>query len=353
MRDETGGFEGLRAESLTSGLEGLRIGLCNSKLQNRGKPPDRYSPDEKIKYAIAKYVSTHRLSSKYQALVNTMDGIKILTKVEETLRDPRWTEAMKWDAKWVFTIKHKADGTIDRYKARLETFAPVAKMNTIRVLLSLAANFDWPLKQFDVKNVFLHGDLEIEVYMELPPGGEKVTLVIIYVDDMVVTGDDTEEMGRLQEYLSSDFEMKDLGGLKYFLGIEVARSCDDITYVVSVVSQFMHSLSKDHMVAVMRILSYLKGAPGKGLIFRKHRHMEVKGYIDADWARNITDKRSTSGYFTFVAGNLVTWRSKKQNVVARSTAEAEYNGMAQGICELLWLKILLTEIGFKPRGAML
>ncbi|KAB2595517.1 hypothetical protein D8674_030967 [Pyrus ussuriensis x Pyrus communis] len=326
MRDETGGLEGLRAKSLTSGLEELKaeglfedsaqIGLCSSKLQNRGKPPDRYSPDEKIKYAIVKYVSTHRLSSKYQALVNTMDGIKIPTKVEETLQDPGWTEAME-------------------------------------PMLSLAANFDWPLKQFDVKNAFLHGDLEIEVYMELSLGGEKVTLLIIYVDDMVVTGDDIEEMERLQEYLSSEFKMKELGGLKYFLGIEVARSCDDIAYVVSVVSQFMHSPSEDHMAAVMRILSYLKGAPRKGLIFRKHRHMEVKGYIDADWARNITDRRSTSGYFTFVAGKLVTWRSKKQNVVARSTTEAEYSGMAHGIYELLWLKILLTEIGFKPRRAML
>ncbi|CAN6698728.1 unnamed protein product [Malus baccata var. baccata] len=246
--------------------------------------------------------------------------------------------------------------------------------------------------------------------------GGKVTLLIIYVDDMVVTGDDTEEIKRLQGYLSSEFEMKDLGGLKYFLGIEVARSRDgiylsqrkyvldllsetgmlackpvetpivqnhhlaiyqdqvptnkeryqrlvgrliylsltrpDIAYAISIVSQFMHAPSEDHMAAVMRILSYLKGAPGKGLIFRKHGHMEVKGYTDADWAGNITDRRSTSGYFTFVAGNLVTWRSKKQNVVARSTAEAEYRGMAHGICELLWLRILLTEIGFKPQGSM-
>ena len=60
-----------------------------------------------------------------------------------------------------------------------------------------------------------------------------------------------------------------------------------------------------------------------------------------------------SGYFTFVAGNLVTWRSKKQNVVARSSAEVEYKGMAHGICELLWLWILLTEIGFKPKGSMM
>jgi hypothetical protein len=83
--------------------------------------------------------------------------------------------------KWVFTIKHKADGSVEWYKARLvakgftqtyeidyeETFAPIAKMNSIRVLLFIVANLNWPLHQFDVKNAFLHGDLKEEVYMEI------------------------------------------------------------------------------------------------------------------------------------------------------------------------------------------
>lgn len=80
--------------------------------------------------------------------------------------------------------------------------------------------------------------------------------------------------------------------------------------------------------------------------------MIIEGYTDADWAGSIMDRRSTSGYFTFVGGNLVTWRSKKQKVVARSSAEAEFRGMAQGVCELLWIRNLLSDLGFKPRQSM-
>ena len=106
----------------------------------------------------------------------------------------------------------------------------------------------------------------------------------------------------------------------------------------------MHSPCEEHFEAVFRILRYLKATPEKGLFFGKNQQRGIEVYIDADWAGLITDRRSTSGYCTFIWGNLVTWRSKKQSVVARSSAEAEFRSMAQGECEVLWLKRVLEEL---------
>ena len=94
----------------------------------------------------------------------------------------------------------------------------------------------------------------------------------------------------------------------------------------------MNSPQESHQEAVLRILRYSKSAPGKGLLFTKHDHLRVEAYTDANWAGSITNRRSTSGYCTFIGGNLVTWRNKKPNVVAGSSAEAEFKAMAQGIC---------------------
>lgn len=471
---------------------------------NRNVLPKRYREDG---YAISNYTSTEGLSNLVQTFTKELSKIRVPNTVGEALQDSRWVEAMEtemkalettktWNlvelpngkktvgCKWVFSVKYDATGKVERYKARLvakgytqtygidfqETFSPVAKLNTVRVLLSFAANFDWPLHQFDVKNAFLHGDLEEEIYMDLPPGYShqhtkklvcklerslyglkqsprawfgrfckamksynynqsdsdhtlffkhrqgKVTILIIYVDDMIITGDDTMEIKWLEQRLSQEFEMKDLGGLKYFLGIEVLRSnagislsqrkytldllaevgmldCKptdtptipnlkfednpedpkvnqeayqklvgkliylshtrpDIAYAVSMVSQFMHDPRKQHMDAVMRVLRYLKKTPGKGIQFRKNGHLEIWGYTDADWAGDRIDRKSMSGYFTFVGGNLVTWRSKKQNVVALSSAEAEFRGMSKGLCELLWLRKLMNELKCGPKEEM-
>ena len=106
----------------------------------------------------------------------------------------------------------------------------------------------------------------------------------------------------------------------------------------------MHSLGLEHFETAYRILKYLKGSLGKGLLFEKNSHLQVKVHTEADWAGSLTDKRSTSSYCTFVGGNLVTWRSKKQNVVVRSSAEAEFRSVAHGICEVLWIKRILDEL---------
>jgi hypothetical protein len=224
----------------------------------------------------------------------------------------------------------------------------------------------------------------------------------------VITGNDIKEIAGLKHHLAHEFEVKDLGHLRYFLGVEVSRgpkgmfltqrkyvldllketgmngskpaatpieqnhrlSSDagnlvnrecyqrlvgkliylshtrpDIAFAVSVVSQFMHNPRTAHLDAVNRILRYLKGCPGKGLLYTKQGNLQIECYTDADWAGSLDDRRSTSGYCAFVGGNLVSWRSKKQNVVARLTAEAEFRSMAHGLCELLWLHILLTELG--------
>ncbi|KAL5725033.1 Beta-galactosidase 8 [Ranunculus cassubicifolius] len=236
-----------------------------------------------------------------------------------------------------------------------------------------------------------------------------IIILCVYVDDIVITGSDEEGMTVLKSHLATNFMTKDLGKLKYFLGIEVARTKDginlsqrkyvldlltetgylgckpvetpmdvnrklsieegelladvegyrrlvgkliyltitrpDISFAVGVVSQFMHSPRGPHMDAVIRILRYLKHAPGRGVLYRVNGHLNVEGYTDADWAGSHSDRRSTTGYCTFFGGNLVTWKSKKQNVVARSSAESEYRAMANTTCELVWIRNLLKELG--------
>ncbi len=124
----------------------------------------------------------------------------------------------------------------------------------------------------------------------------------------------------------------------------------DISYIVSIVSQFMTSPRVLHMNAVMRILKYLKNAPGHGLFYRSFGHLRIEGYTDTNWARSPSNRKSNTGYCTFIGGNLVTWRSKKQSVVARSSTEAEYRAMAHTTCELTWLRTVLQEFGLLIQG---
>ena len=138
-----------------------------------------------------------------------------------------------------------------------------------------------------------------------------------------------------------------VGKLNY---LTMTRS--DISFAVSVVSQFLNSPRESHWDAVVRILRYIKSSPGRGLIYQSRGHTDIIAYTDADWAGCPSDRRSTSGYCVLIGGNLISWKSKKQSVVARSSAEAEYRAMALATCELIWLKQLLSELSFCTIGSM-
>ena len=118
----------------------------------------------------------------------------------------------------------------------------------------------------------------------------------------------------------------------------------DIAYTVSVISQFMHDPREINLHTTYRVLHYLKAHLGKGILFKKTSDIALAIYTSADFVRSPLDKWSTIGNCTFLGGNLVSWRSKKQNAVARSSAEAEFRAMAAGVCVLLWVKIILEDL---------
>ena len=121
----------------------------------------------------------------------------------------------------------------------------------------------------------------------------------------------------------------------------------DVAYSVSIVSPFMSSPTIVYWKALRQILCYLKGAPGRGLFYSNHEYTNIKYFSDANWAGSKVDRRLTTGFCIFIGGNLVSWRSKKQNVVSRSNAELEYRAMTQYVSEVIWIRQLLNAIGHK------
>ena len=109
----------------------------------------------------------------------------------------------------------------------------------------------------------------------------------------------------------------------------------DIANTVGVLNQFLYAPQACHMHAFNRVLRYLKETNGRGLLFKRHGGLGLQVYTDADYAGSQLDRRSTTGYNTYLGGNLITWRSKKQNVVAHSSAKAEFRALAQSLCEAL------------------
>ncbi|KAI5355901.1 hypothetical protein L3X38_008796 [Prunus dulcis] len=242
------------------------------------------------RYPLHRYVFYTQLSHAHRTFVSNISHLVEPANYAQASQDPKWLAAMSseikalednrtWSlvplplghrpigCKWVYKIKYHSDGTIVRYKARLvakgftqregidykETFAPVAKLITVRCLLSIAAVHDWPLHQMDVQNAFLHGDLLEEVYMLPPlgycrPGEQMVCRLHKSLYGLkqasrtwfrrfssaikTLVSNNLEPITRnsnLKQFLNGCFRIKDLGLLKYFLGVEAARSKDGIS----------------------------------------------------------------------------------------------------------------------------
>lgn len=366
--------------------------------------------------------------------------------------------------RWVFTPKMKPDGELDKLKARLvakgydqeegidylETFSPVVRTATIRMILDVATAKDWKLKQLDVSSAFLHGELKEPVFMMQPPGfvdparpdyvckltkalyGLKQTprawfdtfshylidygfvcsksdpslftyrnngkslVLLLYVDDILLTGSDESIVEDLLVSLNKRFSMKDLGPPKYFLGIEIqsyhggmflhqsayARAIlhaasmteckpmptplpqtidnlnselfpeptyfrslagklqyltitrPDIQFAVNFVCQRMHQPTIVDFGLLKRILRYIKVTMNLGLHIKKNQDMSLTAYCDSDYGGCKETRRSTTGFCTMMGPNLLSWSAKRQSTVSKSSTEAEYRVLTATALEI-------------------
>ncbi|CAL2261909.1 unnamed protein product [Prunus armeniaca] len=402
------------------------------------------------RYPLSNFISYHRYTLANLAFITHLSHSVEPRSFSEANSDPNWQQAMSselqalesnhtWTltplppgkhpigCRWVYKIKHNSDGSIEQYKAQLvakgytqtkgvdfhDTFSPIAKLVTIRNLLALVAASSWPLHQLDVHNVFLHGNIHEEIYMTPPPGlqrqgenlskadyslftcerGKSFIALLIYVDDILITGNNLGAINSLKRFLHTRFRIKDLGDLKFFLGIEVSRSKKGISisqrkYTIDIPkdsgflgvrpvlfpkeqnlklsntcellkdpakyrSTFMHEPRKPHMEVALRILKYLKNTPGQGLFFPAQNDLRLRAYCDSNWGGCPTTRRSTTGCCVFLGNSLISWRSKRQKTVSLSSAEAKYRVMTGTCCELTWLRSLLRDLQLPHWKAMI
>ncbi|KAK9038646.1 hypothetical protein V6N11_023503 [Hibiscus sabdariffa] len=171
----------------------------------------------------------------------------------------------------------------------------------------------------------------------------KMTQAKLASTPLIVTSKLTKDEGSLIE---------DARGFRSIVGalLYLNHTRPDIAFAVNKVAQFMHAPREAHWEAVKRILKYLNGTLNFGLVFRCDKlETGLVAFADADWGSNLNDRRSISGYCVYLGNNLVSWGSKKQKSVSRSTTEAEYRSVADVVSEIVWLKALLTDMGVTMR----
>ncbi|GJX84836.1 putative ribonuclease H-like domain-containing protein [Tanacetum coccineum] len=347
--------------------------------------------------------------------------------------------------KWVYRNKKDERGIVVRNKARLvaqgytqeegidydEVFAPVARIEAIRLFLAYASFKDFVVYQMDVKSAFLYGKIEEEVYVCQPPGFEDpefpdrvykvekalyglhqaprawyetlstyllenrfqrgtidktlfikkvksdILLVQVYVDDIIFGSTKKELCTEFEKLMHKKFQMSSMGELTFFLGLQVMQKDDgifisqdnllikdentedvdvqlyrsmigslmyltssrpDIMFVVCACARFQVTPKVLHLHAMKRIFRYLKGQPKLGLWYPKDSPFDLEAYTDSDYAGASLDRKSTIRGYQFIGSRLISWKCKKQTIVANSTTESEYLAAASCCGQVLWIQ---------------
>ncbi|KAJ9566234.1 hypothetical protein OSB04_002200 [Centaurea solstitialis] len=392
------------------------------------------------------------MDSEFNALLQNHTW-ELVPKTSQTPIGNKWVFRVKRNPDGS-VAKYKArlvaKGFLQQYgRDYFETFSPVTKPVTIRTILSIALSKGWPLRQLDVNNAFLQGTLCEEVYMVQPPGythpqypnhicklrkslyglkqaprawyielttfllqsgfkksladaslfiyscGDIMCYFMVYVDDIVITGNNNSFLDRFVDTLARRFSViptntglfltqhrhihdmlaqfnmagakevvtplsstdvlhsndgtqsvdptpyrKIVGSLQY-----LAFTRPDISFAVNRLSQFMHAPSQKHWQALKRVLRYLKGTIHFGLFLKRNSPLHLTAFSDSDWGGISDGGRSTTAYLLYLGSNIISWRSNRQKSVSRSSTEAEYKALANAAAEVLWVKHLLQELG--------
>lgn len=282
------------------------------------------------------------------------------------------------------------------------------------------ASRQWNVKLTDalVHSGFIQSSLDHSLFTKRH--NEHIVVVLVYVDDMLVAGNDLRLIEQTKEELHAKFKIKDLGQLRFFLGIEFSRSSKgilmnqrkyalelieelgltgakpswtpldpnmklttaevdkaggvtgdhtltdigsyqrligrllyltmtrpDISFAVQTLSQFLQNPKKSHMEAAIKVVKYVKREPAVGILMSSKKENKLVAYCDADWAGAAcpNTRRSVTGFVIKHGDSLISWRSKKQATISRSSAESEYRSMASTVSELVWLAALFKELG--------
>ncbi|XP_047177113.1 uncharacterized mitochondrial protein AtMg00810-like, partial [Vigna umbellata] len=154
----------------------------------------------------------------------------------------------------------------------------------------------------------------------------------------------TSSLYKTEDYMENPSDYRRLIGKLFYL----TNTRPDLCFIVNLLSQFMQEPTKHHYQALQHVLRYVKSSPAEGLFFAADSNPQIKGFSDSDWATCPNTRRSTIGYCIFLGNSLISWRSKKQSTVSRSSTEAEYRALAATMCEMQWLHYLLQDLHIEP-----